>query len=253
MAANNVNILLITLDQFRGDCLSAAGHPVVRTPNLDRAGGRRACACARHYSQAAPCSPGRAALYTGTYQMNHRVVANGTPLDAASTTSPSPPAGPGTRRRCSATPTSASTHAIADGPDDPRLSTYEGVLPGFDSVLDLSRASTAVAGVARRARATTSPDGRCAALETEHERPGEHSLGAFLTDRRRRLDRGPADQPWFAHLSYLRPHPPYAARRRVVDERTTRPCRPMPIAPADRHPLARRCCCRSRRRRADRS
>ena len=31
-----MNVLLITLDQFRGDCLSAAGHPVVRTPSLDR-------------------------------------------------------------------------------------------------------------------------------------------------------------------------------------------------------------------------
>jgi len=36
---------------------------------------------ARHYSQAAPCAPGRASLYTGTYQMNHRVVANGAPLE----------------------------------------------------------------------------------------------------------------------------------------------------------------------------
>ena len=75
-----MNLLLVTLDQFRGDCLSAAGHRVVRTPNLDRlaASGVR---FARHYSQAAPCSPGRACLYTGTYQMNNRVVANGTPLD----------------------------------------------------------------------------------------------------------------------------------------------------------------------------
>ena len=75
------NVLLVTLDQFRGDCLSCAGHPLVRTPNLDAlaAGGTR---LARHYSQAAPCAPGRAALYTGMYQMNNRVVANGSPLDA---------------------------------------------------------------------------------------------------------------------------------------------------------------------------
>ncbi len=74
------NVLFITLDQFRGDSLSCAGHPVVKTPNLDRlaAAGVR---LANHYSQAAPCAPGRAALYTGTYQMNNRVVANGTPLD----------------------------------------------------------------------------------------------------------------------------------------------------------------------------
>ena len=75
-----MNLLLVTLDQFRGDCLSAARHRVARTPNLDRlaASGVR---FDRHYSQAAPCSPGRACLYTGTYQMNNRVVANGTPLD----------------------------------------------------------------------------------------------------------------------------------------------------------------------------
>jgi arylsulfatase A-like enzyme len=74
------NILFITLDQFRGDSLSAAGHPVVRTPNLDRlaASGVR---FARHYSQSNPCAPGRACLYTGTYQLNNRVVGNGTPLD----------------------------------------------------------------------------------------------------------------------------------------------------------------------------
>lgn len=74
------NYLLVTLDQFRADCLSVAGHPVVRTPHLDRLAvlGVR---FARHYSQAAPCSPGRASLYTGLYQMNHRVVGNGAPLD----------------------------------------------------------------------------------------------------------------------------------------------------------------------------
>ncbi|MSY18826.1 MAG: sulfatase-like hydrolase/transferase, partial [Actinobacteria bacterium] len=76
-----MNVLLITLDQFRGDCLSAAGHPLVRTPHLDELA-RNGVRLNRHYSQAAPCGPGRASLYTGMYQMNNRVVANGTPLDA---------------------------------------------------------------------------------------------------------------------------------------------------------------------------
>ncbi|MGH6998809.1 MAG: sulfatase-like hydrolase/transferase, partial [Phenylobacterium sp.] len=75
-----MNILFVTLDQFRADCLSCAGHPIVRTPNLDRLA-QQGVRLARHYSQAAPCGPGRASLYTGTYQLNHRVVANGTPLD----------------------------------------------------------------------------------------------------------------------------------------------------------------------------
>ena len=30
------NILFITADQWRGDCLSAVDHPCLKTPNLDR-------------------------------------------------------------------------------------------------------------------------------------------------------------------------------------------------------------------------
>ena len=75
-----MNFIIITLDEFRGDSMSCAGHRVVRTPALD-ALASQGVRFARHYSQAAPCAPGRAALYTGTYQMNNRVVFNGSPLD----------------------------------------------------------------------------------------------------------------------------------------------------------------------------
>ena len=75
------NVLLITVDQWRGDCLSAVGHPVVRTPNLDRLAAQGVLfRC--HYAQAAPCGPSRASLHTGQYLMNHRSGRNGTPLDA---------------------------------------------------------------------------------------------------------------------------------------------------------------------------
>ena len=74
------NILLITADQWRGDCLGTVGHPVVQTPNLD-AFAETATVFEQHYAATAPCSPARASLYTGLYQMNHRVVWNGAPLD----------------------------------------------------------------------------------------------------------------------------------------------------------------------------
>lgn len=75
------NFLLITADQWRADCLGAVGHPVVRTPTLDRlvAAGTL---FRRHYTVASPCGPSRASLWTGTYACNHRSVTNGTPLDA---------------------------------------------------------------------------------------------------------------------------------------------------------------------------
>ena len=33
--AKPLNVLFITADQWRAECLSALGHPTVRTPNLD--------------------------------------------------------------------------------------------------------------------------------------------------------------------------------------------------------------------------
>ena len=204
-----MNILLITLDQFRGDCLSCAGHRVVRTPNLDllAAEGAR---LARHYSQAAPCGPGRASLYTGLYQMNHRVVGNGTPLDARFDTIAK------AARRAGYAPTlfgytdQAFDPREADGPADPRLRTYEEVLPGFEVGVHLPMGAPTPWLEWLRELGHTIPDDPHAALATEPQRPAEHSMAAFLTDRF--LDwLARQGRPWFAHLSHLRPHPPYAA------------------------------------------
>ena len=74
------NVLFITADQWRGDCLSALGHPCLRTPQLD-ALAHEGVIFSRHYAQASPCGPSRASLYTGLYLHNHRSVVNGTPLD----------------------------------------------------------------------------------------------------------------------------------------------------------------------------
>lgn len=65
------NVLFVTVDQWRGDCLSAAGHPLVRTPNLD-ALAARGVRFARHWANTAPCGPSRATLHTGMYSQNHR-------------------------------------------------------------------------------------------------------------------------------------------------------------------------------------
>ena len=133
--APGLNVLFVTADQWRGDCLGAAGHPVVRTPHLDRlaAGG---VSFRRHFAQAAPCGPSRASLYTGMYLMNHRSVLNGTPLDARHTNVAH------LARELGYEPalfgyTDSSADPRTVGPDDPRLRTYEGVLPGFDPVCDL--------------------------------------------------------------------------------------------------------------------
>ena len=74
------NVLFVTFDQWRWDCLSAIDHPVLRTPNLD-AFCQDATHFANHWSVTCPCGPGRSALLTGTYQHKNRALRNGTPLD----------------------------------------------------------------------------------------------------------------------------------------------------------------------------
>ncbi len=64
------NILLIMTDQMRGDCMGTAGHPDVKTPNLDHlaAYGVR---YTNAYTACPSCIPARCALHTGLKQEHH--------------------------------------------------------------------------------------------------------------------------------------------------------------------------------------
>lgn len=207
-----MNVLLITLDQFRGDTLGCAGHLLVRTPHLDRLA-QQGVRLARHYSQGAPCSPGRASLYTGMYQQNHRVVANGTPLDRRFDNIA------WLARRAGYTPTlfgytdQSVDPRDAHGPNDPRLSDYEEVLPGFDVALKLVSTRPHSWTQWLTAQGHVVPDDPDEALRGESARPAEHSMAAFLTNHflAWHQQQVQAKHPWFAHLSHFRPHPPYAA------------------------------------------
>jgi arylsulfatase len=64
------NIVLICVDQWRGDCLSIAGHPTVHTPYLDQMV-LDGCRFDRAYSATPTCIPARAALFTGLSQRSH--------------------------------------------------------------------------------------------------------------------------------------------------------------------------------------
>lgn len=61
-----------------------------------------------------------------------------------------------------------------------------------------------------RAQGHQIPDDPDAVLAGEPNRPAEHSMTAYLTDRFLDWHRE-QKRPWFAHLSHFRPHPPYAA------------------------------------------
>jgi len=203
-----VNVLFITLDQFRGDSYAAAGHPLVRTPNLDRVA-REGVRLERHFSQAAPCAPGRAALYTGTYQMNNRVVANGTPLRAGLANLATVARDAGYDPTLFGYTDQGLDPNQRAGFDDPRLDNYDGVLPGMSVGLYLPESQAGWIQYLRQ-KGYEVESGWAPALRGEPDRAVEDSLSGFLTTRYLEWLRD-QESGWFAHLSYLRPHPPYAA------------------------------------------
>src|SRR5688572_16056997 len=73
------NILWIMCDQLRGDYLSCAGHPYLKTPNIDRLAAR-GVRFDHAYVQSTICGPSRMSAYTGRYVRTHGSTWNGVPL-----------------------------------------------------------------------------------------------------------------------------------------------------------------------------
>lgn len=216
-----MNILFITADQWRGECLSALGHPHVKTPNLDAlaAGG---VSFKRHYSQATPCGPSRACLYTGMYLQNHRSVLNGTPLDSRHTNVALE------ARKAGYKPalfgyTDVSPDPRQYAPGDYVLGSYEGVLPGMVPVTHLT--SGRKPWLAHlKAKGYRIPADSSAIYQARTPYPGAENKGrtfapasftaedsstAFLVDEAIKYLSVRQDHPWFVHLSFLSPHPPF--------------------------------------------
>lgn len=211
-----MNVLFITADQWRGDSLGYAGNPLIKTPNVD-ALAADATAFLNHYANAAPCSPARACLYTGLYQMTNRVVRNGTPHahrhDNVALAA----------RRLGYEPTQFGYSDQAADPTvipagDPRLTTYEGVLPGFDVRVKLAEDEKAWLSWLRQ-EGVDFPDVAAAYLPAHDAGSitssptkfgADQTPTAFLAGEFIRW-LGEQDRPWFAHLSFIRPHPPFIA------------------------------------------
>src|SRR5687768_378523 len=70
ITAMKPNLILITTDQQRGDCLSCDGHPCVETPYLDELAGR-GVRFTKAYTAVPSCTPARSAILTGMDQWNH--------------------------------------------------------------------------------------------------------------------------------------------------------------------------------------
>jgi arylsulfatase A-like enzyme len=73
------NILFIMFDQLRFDYLSCAGHPHLRTPNMDRIA-QQGVRFSRCYVQSPICGASRMSFYTGRYASSHGAQWNNFPL-----------------------------------------------------------------------------------------------------------------------------------------------------------------------------
>jgi choline-sulfatase len=75
MGKNRPNILLIIADQLAAPFLAVYGHPVVRTPNIDRLA-KEGVIFEHAYSPSPLCAPARATLMSGLLPSNTRVYDN---------------------------------------------------------------------------------------------------------------------------------------------------------------------------------
>ena len=74
-ASPRPNIVFIITDDQRWDGMSCAGHPVLKTPNMDRIAAEGVMF--RNAFVTTPlCSPGRASFLTGQYAYRHGVISN---------------------------------------------------------------------------------------------------------------------------------------------------------------------------------
>lgn len=216
-------VLFISADQWRAECLGALDHPVVKTPNLDALAAAGAL-FRNHFTQCTPCGPARTSLLTGLYLMNHRSGRNGTPLDARHTNLAQEV------RRAGFDPTLfgyTDTSADPRGrhPEDPALTTYEGPMPGF--TVGMLLPDHMMPWMAHlKTRGYDFPNGRVDAYKPRRDfkLPADRGFRAiptifsnedsdtvFMADTVINWLSVRRNQNWFAHVVFLRPHPPLIA------------------------------------------
>lgn len=214
------NVLFITIDQLRADCLIGGLADHVDLPNM-RAFVTEGVTFERNFSVANPCGPSRASMLTGQYAMNHRSVRNGTPLrhDTPSIASE--------MRKVGYLPmlfgyTDTSQDPRAFDSNDPALKSYEYPMPGFHEVTEMRLEASFPWRSHLKKKGYEfdnywdvykpfAQDGGAPKLNDPAFYAAEDSDTAFLTDSFLDNMGAYSNQNWFAHLTYIRPHPPLVA------------------------------------------
>jgi len=215
-------VLFITADQWRGDALGLLGHPAAHTPNLDQLAWD-GVTFKNHFTCSAPCGPARTTMLTGLYPFVHRSVRNGTPLDRRHTNLALE------ARRAGRDPvlfgyTDSSADPREMAPEDPRLKSFEGILPGFrlEATLNENALSGWLTELARKGYDVPDPLFDIYSPSDPEADPrhfwrgpakykAEDSDTAYIADKVIDYTRLRQNEDWLIHAVFLRPHPPIIA------------------------------------------
>ncbi|MDC0739546.1 sulfatase-like hydrolase/transferase [Cognatishimia sp. SS12] len=231
------NVLFIMCDQLRYDYLGCAGHPTIRTPNID-ALAARGVRFSRSYVQSPICGPSRMSTYTGRYVRSHGADYNNVPLRVGEWTLGDHLKSSGARAVLC-----GKTHAKADIEGMERL----GIDPSSPKGKHIAEAGFEVwdrlDGLHPKNLKTPShyndylrskgfdgdtPWQDWAASVVDHDGsvkngwlneyadrpariPEEHSETAYSTNRAMEFIEQAEGDPWCLHLSYIKPHWPIVA------------------------------------------
>jgi arylsulfatase A-like enzyme len=230
-----MNVLFIMADQLRWDHLGCAGHPYLKTPNID-ALARRGVRFANAFVNSGVCGPSRMSYSTGRYPVSHGATWNRVPLSVGEITLGEMLRGAGLSLALA-----GKTHVMPDHDGLGRLQLEGGSelgtllsRGGFDEIdrYDGHHAPGAESGYPAFLRAngydSADPwsDYVISGLDSQGRTHSgwqmrnvhlparvreEHSETAYMTDRAIAYMQRMGGQPWVLHLSYVKPHWPYMA------------------------------------------
>ena len=182
------NLLIITNDQHRADCLGCYGNTVIRTPAVDRLAGE-GVRCENYFVHAPQCVPSRASLHTGRYPHVHRVPTNAYRLPDSEQTIAKILNAQGYRTAC-----------VGEMPFAPR--SYTG---GFERVLASNKDyDKFLAQHGLKFPATEGPFQAAPVPWTD-----DMDETAFFANHARGFLRSNRDAPFFLHINFRRPHHPF--------------------------------------------
>ena len=232
------NILFIMCDQLRADYLGCNGHPHLKTKNIDWLASQ-GVNFRRAYVQAPVCGPSRMSIYTGRYVSSHGATWNRSPIRVDELTM-----GHALREQGLRSALVGKSHIIVDPDSLERLGhkadctqrtlVTEGGFEPVERDDGVHRDANVSPDLAynqflqskgyegknpwhSHANSVEGPVGEVLSgwQFRNSNRPArvaeEHSETAYMTDKALAFIDAQGDEPWFLHLSYIKPHWPYIA------------------------------------------